>query len=370
MRHFYLGLAAGYSARQIFCHTFAIGTEQDRRDLCSYLIKKYEGEAFLTKNGRSGLALALKAFFEPGDAVIVNGFTCFAVYEALKKAKIEPVWADISRKDLNFTVETLKAALKRTPGARGIIVQNSLGHPVDMAAVEQFAKEHHLIIIEDLAHSAGLRYPDGREAGTVGAAAILSFGKDKTIDATSGGAAILRYPYKNTIKAPTKSPRPSDVLRARFYPLLGALTRGLSYVHLSGVFMRFLLRIHWVEKSADNRLEISRKIAKFEAKCALKQLQNLPKSTAHPLRDFYLVHDRAQVLAALQAQGYYFSGLWYEKPVSPERYYAKVDFPEADCPVATSVTSEIINFPTYYKAKDLAPARRIVQKYLMEDQDD
>ena len=246
----------------------------------------------------------------------------------------------------------------------GIIIQNSLGDPVDIVSIEKFAKQHNLTIIEDLAHCAGVKYTDGREAGTVGAAAALSFGKDKSIDTISGGAVVLRDPCETVIKAPSKLPKISDTLRARFYPLFGAIARGLSYIKLGGAFMRCLVKIHWVEKSADNKLDLERKIAKFEARLALKQLKNLKKSGEPPLREFYLVRDRAEVLKKLQEKGYYFGGFWYEKPVSPERYYKKVHFPEDKCSVATEVASKIINFPTYYSKKDLEPARKIVAEYM------
>ena len=156
--------------------------------------------------------------------------------------------------------------------------------------------------------------------------------------------------------------------------------------------MRLMLKIHWVERSADNRLDLVRSMSKFEAKLALEQMkkldkiaeidQNLPNNTENhekienqaqksqnlpyplmPLRNFYLVEKRTRVLRELQNQGYYFSGTWYEKPVSPERYYVRVKFPEKECPVATKVSQEIVNFPIYYTPEQLAPALEIVKKY-------
>ncbi len=391
MRHYFLGLAAGMGAGEIFRHTLAIGTGADRSRLRAFLAEKYGGRAILTKNGRTGLAIALRALLRPGDGVLVNGFTCYAVYEALEAAGMRPVWADISARDLNFTVETLRAALRREAAARkvtggedsgvkAIVVQNTLGNPVDMRAIERFAKRNGLLIIEDLAHSAGVRYADGREAGTVGAATVLSFGKDKAIDTTSGGAVVLRGAVRNgkdggrprglgwmlKPEEPQEKPKASDVLRARFYPLFGALTRGLSYVHLNGVLMRGLLKLRWVEKSADNRLDFRTRIANFEAKLALRQLKRLPAQGREPLRKFCLVRHREEVLQKLREKGYYLDGFWYERPVAPERYYDGVEFPEEECPVATEVAREIINFPTYYSPRQMAAAQEVVEAYRVE----
>ncbi len=390
-KQYFLGLAAGFSRTARLEHTFCVGREKNRQELARYLERKYGGgvgaedkekaagtdknsratvserpknvgpRAILCKNGRSALCLALQAYFDRGDKVIVNGFTCYAVVEAVKKAGLTPVFADISHENLNFNAETLE---KVADGARGIIIQNSLGNPVDILAIEKFAQGQNMILIEDLAHAAGRKYRDGREMGTVGAATVLSFGKDKAIDTVSGGAVILQGPCKNTITAPLKLPKLSDHLRARFYPLLGAICRGLTRVHLGGVLMRGLVKIHWVEKSADNRLDLERKISKFEAKLALKQLKSL--SGRVPIREFYLVDDRDEVLRELRKAGYYFDGFWYEKPVSPERYYQKVHFPEKNCPEAVFVAEHVVNLPKYYTKKELAGARKIIEKHLIQ----
>ncbi len=393
MKRFFLGMAANYSREDRHFQLFSMGRKEDLDDLKQFLARKYDGErVVLTKNGRSALALALKANFDKGDAVIVNGFTCYAVYEAVKAAGLVPIFADISRENLNFNADTLGAALAaacpsdtlraaRAKSSRsaehiaakaapkGIIVQNTLGNPVDIVVIEKFAKEHGLKIIEDLAHCAGVKYPDGREAGTVGIAAALSFGKDKSIDTISGGAVVFRYPYKNLIEAPFQTPKLSDHLRARWYPTFGAISRRLSAVHLGGALMRFLVAIHWVEKSADNKLDLTRKISKFEARRALLQIKSLNKNGEKPLRSFVLVDDRSEVLAELKKAGYYLDGFWYEKPVSPARYYKRVGFPEKDCPNAVFVANHIINLPKYYTKKSLEPAMKIIQKHLIKEGD-
>ena len=69
----------------------------------------------------------------------------------------------------------------------------------------------------------------------------------------------------------------------------------------------------------------------------------------------------------MKRAGYYFSGFWYEKPVSPERYYKKVHFPEDECPNAVFVTGHIINFPNYYSKRDLDKAREIIRGYLTRE---
>lgn len=401
MKRYFLGMAANYSGEDVARHLFSWGTQKDLDNLKTHLERRYKGEAYLCKNGRSALTLALKAYFNKGDAVIINGFTCYAVYEAVQAAGLKPIFADISKDNLNFTNDTLLDAI--SPVSRpfslapvvtglasksasvvthafetdddriqpkGIIIQNTLGNPVDIKQIEVFAKKHNLTIIEDLAHCAGVKYPDGREAGTVGAASILSFGKDKSIDTISGGALILRMPEVHKITAPTQAPKLSDHLRARFYPLFGSVCRALSYIHLGGALMRGLVKIHWVERSADNKLDTKRRLSKFEAKLALEQLQQLRRNGEAPIREFYLVDNREELLQELKKHGYYFDGFWYEKPISPQRYYKKTKFPEQDCPNAVYAAEHIVNLPVYYTRSELSPARKIIKKYAIQNMGD
>ena len=131
--------------------------------------------------------------------------------------------------------------------------------------------------------------------------------------------------------------------------------------------MRFLVKIHWVERSADNKLDITRRPSKFETKLALHQFERLSRNGEAPIREFFLVDDRALVLKQMQKKGYFLGGFWYEKPVSPIRYYDRVHFPEVACPVATYVAEHIVNIPNYYTRRDLNPALKIIKKHLEGD---
>ena len=320
----------------------------------------------LCKNGRSALCLALKSYFDGGDKIIISGFTCYAVYEAVVKAGMTPIFADISEEDLNFDLDALEGLIKSSTGrgAKGIIIQNTLGNPIEIKKIQKFAKEHGLLIVEDLAHSAGAKYFGGAEVGTIGVATALSFSRDKAINAITGGAVVLRAPVKHEIKAPSNFPQFSEVLRARFYPLLCGVSRGLNSVHLGGVLMRFFLWSHLVERSADSKLDITRRPPKFVARIALRQISAFHHRGQGTIRDFYLVQNRDEVLKKLREAGYYFDSFWYEKPISPARYYKEVHFPEKKCPVAVEVSKKIINFPKYYSKKDLVPALKIIEPYL------
>ena len=75
------------------------------------------------------------------------------------------------------------------------------------------------------------------------------------------------------------------------------------------------------------------------------------------------VKNRGELIEKLDKNGYNFREIWYDVPVSPIRYYKKLNFPENECPVATEVSAEIINLPTYYGKTKLHGALQIIKEY-------
>lgn len=370
---YFLGQAGNYRARDIWRHTFSVGTRKHQHLLRQHLAQRYQSDLAHTAlygTGRSALAAALKATIPKNSKVVITALTCYAVVQAVKAAGCVPIFADIDAQHLHYGKKELRRVLTRHPDVKAIIIQNNLGYPVDIVAIERIAKERGLVIIEDLAHSAGIKYPDGREAGNVGSATVLSFGKGKKIDTVTGGALIIRDSTLPATKQPTRRPNLAWRLRIRFYPLLAATVRGLSHFNLHGKnlgrgYLALLLKLHWVEKSADAPLNLSIRPTYWQCRLALRQAQQLQNK---PLRQFFLVEDRVKVLAELAKQGYIMNDTWYDTPVAPERYYQKVRFPEDECPNAVAITQQIVNLPTHYSEAELAPAKKIIAKYELKRQ--
>ncbi len=370
-KHYFLGTAADFSKNERIRMRKGRGNKEDLKDLHDFLCQEYGGkQVLITRNGRSAIAAGLTYYlkeylgFASGE-VIINGYTCYAVVQGIEAAGFKPVYADINKNDLNFTLETLEKVV--TKNTRAVIVQNTFGNMIDIEMVEKFCKEHKLVLIEDLAHSTGRFYADGREAGTVGDIVVFSFGKEKSIDVINGGAVVFRDPKMTPVLKPEDRTPSDEEFRARIYPTVGMIYRALSYVKLNSLFMRLLLKIGWVKKSADAEVDFTNStLSDFQAKMALSKLKDRHEIGEKPLREFYLVRYRDEVLKKLRKAGYYFDAFWYERPVSPERYYKKVHFPEDKCPVAVEVSQKIVNIPTYYSKKALEKAHKIVKEYLDE----
>lgn len=371
MKRYFLGLSSAYSAGDTLRHTFAIGSEYDLSELRAFLAAHYGAtydHVAVYSNGRTALNIAVKSLVKRGGKVVITSLTCYAVVQAVKTAGCVPVFADIDKKTLHFGAKELEEAIAGETDVQAVIVQNNLGIPVDIEAIEEVAKRHKLIIIEDLAHSAGVKYADGREAGTVGRATVLSFGKGKAIDTITGGAVVFSDPLDAPVKQPAETPAFKENFRARIYPLISAIIRGGYRLNrklgrgLSGLFVK----IHAIKRSADGNVEPDLRLTFWQSKLALLELKNMPHRGRKPLRDFYLVDDRDTVLAELSSVGYEFSDLWYETPVAPERYFHKADFHSTACPVATEVATQIVNVPSWYDKEEMKPALKIIKQHLLD----
>ncbi len=362
----FLGQASNYRGKDVFCHTLSFGTKKNAVKLRKYLAEKYgttEDRIVLMNNGRSAITAGLKLAVPKGSEVIINGFTCYAVLQAVEKAGCKVVYADIDRRTLNFDPKSLGVVLKKHPKAKALIVQNTLGIDVNIKEIEKFARDHELVLAEDLAHCAGMKYLDGRENGSVGAFSALSFGKGKSLDAITGGALIVNDRSLPLPKQAMKHPKLSDTLRARWYPFLASIGRLLSRIHLQKYWYGPLIKIHFIERAVDAKINLEQRPAYWQDKMILKQMKKIDQNGALPIRTHLFVKNRAELIEKLDRNGYNFREIWYDVPVSPIRYYQKINFPENECPVAVKVSAEIINLPTYYGKNTLHNALQIIKEY-------
>lgn len=152
--------------------------------LKDYFQSKY---CFTFDSGRSALHLALMALdVQAGDEVLVQGYTCVVVSNAINWTGAKPVYIDVQN-DFNMDVEDLEK--KITSKSKVLIIQHSFGAPANLGKLLTIAQKYNLKIIEDCAHSLGTKY-HGRLTGIWGDIGMFSFGSDKIISCVRGGALI------------------------------------------------------------------------------------------------------------------------------------------------------------------------------------
>ncbi|UTX54024.1 DegT/DnrJ/EryC1/StrS family aminotransferase [Leucobacter aridicollis] len=141
-------------------------------------------------SGTSGQHLGLLASgVGPGDEVIVPSFTFAAVANSVVLAGATPVFADIEPE--HFTLDPARVREAITERTKGIMPVHLYGHPFQVDAIEQVAREHGLAIYEDAAQAHGASWLD-RPVGTIGEFAMFSLYPTKNMTAVEGGMVVCR----------------------------------------------------------------------------------------------------------------------------------------------------------------------------------
>ncbi len=136
----------------------------------------------------SGLQIAVGAAgISPGDEVIVSPYTMAVSATVPLWYGAVPVFADIESE--YFCLDPGSVRKRITPFTKAIIVVDIFGQPYNVEAINQIAKEHNLIVIEDCAQAPGAKYK-GRYAGTLGDVGVFSLNYHKHIHTGEGGVVV------------------------------------------------------------------------------------------------------------------------------------------------------------------------------------
>ena len=375
-------LGSNYSLNFVFRSLFNFNSNQDREKLEKLLETKYQGKIVLLYKGREAIELALKILDLPeGCFVAINGFTCLAVYQAIKNANLKAEYLDIERGDLNFSASTLKQALEKNPNIKVVIVQNTLGYPCKIDEISKLCKEEKITLIEDLAHCVGTKYESGLEAGTVADIVAFSFSQDKMIDGISGGALVVKN-ITAKITNDFNNLNSFIQIKDRLYPFFTHLIRS-TYDLGVGKILHILLktfdlltepmnRAKPVEGINSNRLH---KLPSFYCNLIKSSFDNLETNLSHRrsiariysqiinpkimsktlnsqiersanLRFPIFVNNRESLISYMRKFGVYISDIWYDAPIAPKKYLPLTDY-KSECPNAELAAKAVVNLPTH-----------------------
>ena len=127
----------------------------------------------------------LKQRLLPGDEVITPAVTFPTTLAPIVQNRLIPVLVDAEMGTYNIDLEQLEAAV--SPRTRALFITHTLGNPIAMDRVVEFARARNLYIIEDTCDALGSKY-NGQSVGTFGHLATLSFYPAHHITMGEGGA--------------------------------------------------------------------------------------------------------------------------------------------------------------------------------------
>lgn len=329
-------------------------------------------------SGRAALAAVLRASdIGAGSEVIVQAFTCVSVPAAVTWAGATPIFADITAHTYNLDPASVRARI--TPRTKAIVVQHTFGLPAAWEELQEIARQHQLLLIEDCAHAFGATY-QGRLVGTLGDAAIFSFGRDKALSSVFGGAvaannqavlerikkeqARLHYPPHWWVGQQLLHPILVPIIKRTYF------TAALGKILLVGLqrFKVLSKAVTILERDLQSPAHVGWRYSPALAILLLRQLKKLSRFTAarRAVAQRYLavlpspaipdgsqpnwlrfplqVSDPAGALRRARAQRLIL-GDWYRQVIFPLNGSSRLYTP-GSCPVAEATSARIINLPT------------------------
>ena len=139
-------------------------------------------------NGTTALHLVVAAAgIGPGDEVLVSTSTNIATALAAYHCGAVTVPVDSEPETWNLDLSLVEELI--TERTKAIIPVHLFGHPVDMDALNEIARRHGLLVIEDAAEAHGAQMR-GRRCGSLGDVNCFSFFANKVITTGEGGMVM------------------------------------------------------------------------------------------------------------------------------------------------------------------------------------
>lgn len=149
--------------------------------------------AVAVSNGTAALhAACYAAGIGPGDEVITTPMTFAASANCVLYCGGIPVFADIDPETYNVSPQSIRENI--TDKTKAVIAVDFTGQPAQLDEIRSICLEHHVILIEDAAHSIGSRF-SGMPVGSIADLTTFSFHPVKTVTGGEGGAILTNNPF-------------------------------------------------------------------------------------------------------------------------------------------------------------------------------
>lgn len=161
-------------------------------------VQKYEKEfaefcgakyCVAVNSGTSALHIALLAHdIKPGNEVITVPNTFVATAWSISYCGAKPVFVDVDSKTWLMNPDLIEKAI--TSKTKAILPVHLYGQPADMDPINEIAKKHNLIVIEDAAQAHAATYNE-KVIGSLGNTTCFSFYPGKNLGAYGEGGAVV-----------------------------------------------------------------------------------------------------------------------------------------------------------------------------------
>ncbi|GAB6990763.1 DegT/DnrJ/EryC1/StrS family aminotransferase [Paenibacillus pini] len=140
-------------------------------------------------NATDALIIMLRAAgIGAGDEVIVPCYSFFASASSIAHVGAIPVFCDIEEGTYMIDVKQIEQCI--TDRTKAIMPVHLFTQMADMTAIREIAEQHQLLVLEDSAEAISM-FHNGKHAGLLGNAGVISFFPTKTLGAIGDAGLIL-----------------------------------------------------------------------------------------------------------------------------------------------------------------------------------
>jgi len=288
-------------------------------------------------SGTDALIIALRAAgIAPGDEVIVPAYSFFATAGAVLHVGATPVFVDITPDTYLMDPALLPAAL--TERTRAIIPVHLYGQAADMDAILAFARQHHLIVIEDNAQAFGAEFK-GKKTGSLGDLGCLSFFPSKNLGGYGDGGMLVTN--DDELAKQARMLRTHGWQKKYFPEILGYNSR---LDEIQAAILR--VKLKYVDGWNEQRRQVASWYDQALTEIGMQPPVLAPEQT--PVYHLYMVRfqNRSQVQQALKDAGIA-SDIYYPQPLHQCQPCVGLPLPPARLPVSEQASRELLALPLY-----------------------
>ena len=289
-------------------------------------------------NGLDALRVALAALgIGPGDEVILPANTYIATALAVSSVGARPVLIDCEADTYNLDATQLEAALTRS--TKAIMPVHLTGQAANMAAVNEFAALHNLLVIEDAAQAHGALY-QGQACGSLSAAAGFSFYPGKNLGAYGDGGCVTT----NDAELAEKMRRLRNYGQSRkYYHDEQGLNTRLDTVQAAVLLVKLKYLPAWNAARAANAAKYREALSSVGD---LRFQTQSPDST-HIYHLFIVETTRRDELSAHLNRANIQNGIHYPIPIHLQMAYKDLGYPSGAFPHAERLARQMLSLPMF-----------------------
>lgn len=357
--------------------------EELEEKLCKVTGARY---ATAVSNGTAALhAACYAAGIRDGDEVITTPLTFAASANCILYMGAAPVFADVNPDTYNIDPASIEEHISEK--TKAIVAVDFTGQAAELDRIRSICKKHHLILIEDGAHSIGTVYKD-IPVGNFADLTAFSFHPVKTITGGEGGAILTN---DESLYQRLSIFRTHGITRNTKFMDLGMeyvqghdgreewyyqqIELGYNYRITDIQAALITSQLKKLEKFKLRRQEIASKYNKaFSNFPGIVLQKEIPESDT--TRHIYLIQlnldeltaGRREIFDALKAENVYCNVHYI--PVYRFPYYQKLGYKKGLCPCAEKLYERLITIPLYPAMTDgdvdsvITAVKKVVGYYL------